>query len=139
MKDSFKKCAHCAGSGVAGVALSHLGCIAAPVGMAALGVAGGAVGGVASIAIGAAFAAAGLGAWYGLRGRHAPPLEKKLVIGSAIAGFALMTAFNCVSGGHEHHHHHMQIEQKEVSENAKFLHMSVAEYLRSICTGNRPS
>jgi hypothetical protein len=139
MKDSFKKCAHCAGSGVAGVALSHLGCIAAPIGMTAIGLAGGAVGGAASIAIGAAFTAAGLGLWYGLRGRHAPPLERKLVIGSALAGFALMTVFNCAGGGHEHHHHHMQMEKKEVSGNAKLLHMSAAEYLRSICISNKPT
>jgi hypothetical protein len=152
MRDSFKKCAHCAGSGAAGVLMGHLGCIAAPAGMAALsaaGIAGGLTGSLVTVAAGAALTLAGLGAWYGLRGRFANAAERRVVIGSAAVGLALMTAFN-LAGGEGHHFGHSHGNallaekwlggldagaRRQVEDNARALHMTPLGYAETMCLG----
>lgn len=101
LRSIFKKCAACAGSGAGGLVAGHLGCILIPAAAAITGAAGLATG--LGIAFGIAATAGGMYVWHRLRGKTAGKWEKRVVIGGAIVGLALSSAFNFLGGRHEHH------------------------------------
>jgi len=114
LRSIFRKCALCAGSGAGGFLAGHAGCIVTPLVIAAAG-ATAATGGVSALAL--AFSAAatfgGLILWRTLRGNNAGKLEKRIVMGSAVTGLLLPSAFNLASG---HHHHHGMAAPSAISE-----------------------
>ncbi len=114
LRSIFKKCALCAGSGAGGFLAGHAGCIVTPLVIAAAG-ATAATAGVSALAL--AFSAAatvgGLFLWRKLRGGHAGKLEKRIVVGSAVTGLLLSSAFNLATG---HHHHHRMAAPSAISE-----------------------
>lgn len=97
----FKKCAACGGSVAGGALAGHLGCIIMPF-LAVTGMATGLATGL-GFAFGAAAAAGGVYLWHRLRGQKASKWEKRIVIGSAIAGLTLSSAFNFFGGKYDHH------------------------------------
>lgn len=106
LRNIFKKCAACAGSGTAGFLIGHAGCVITPLVVAAAGVTTAAAGVSAlALAFGAAATAGGLYAWHKLRGKTATRFEKRLVIGSAMTGLLASTLMMQL-GGHDHHDGH---------------------------------
>lgn len=102
----FKKCALCAGSGAGGLLAGHAGCILAPLVIASAGLTTVTAGmPVLAVAFSAAATAGGLYLWNRLRGKTAGKWEKRIVIGSALVGLGLSSAFHLASGGYDHHHH----------------------------------
>lgn len=162
--NSLKNTAKCACSGGAGLLAGHMGCVITPLALAAMGVTGAlATSPLVMVGAGAAITAASLGLWYGLRGRFAAALERRIVVGSAIAGFALMSAFNLASGhdhsqhqGHHHGHHQAhddvptveaQIwfnrlpkeERQKVRDAAAASGMGLGKYVNSLCLPPSPA
>lgn len=161
-KATLKNTAKCACSGGAGLLAGHMGCVITPIALAAMGVTGVvATSPVVMVGAGAAITAASLGIWYRLRGRFAAALERRIVVGSAVAGFAVMSAFNMVAGhdhhhghGHEHHQHHghhnnndeaptieaqmwfnrlSKEDRQKVRDNAAAQGIGLGKYVNSLC------
>jgi hypothetical protein len=148
---TLKNTAQCACSGGAGLLAGHMGCIITPLALAAMGVTGvAATSPFVMIAAGAAITAASLGLWYGLRGRFAAALERRIVVVSAVAGFALMSAFNMTAAhkhgpgpGNSHNHDHTATRnwynsqtpeaQERIKKSAHQLGLPLAEYINDIC------
>lgn len=104
LRGFLKKTFAAAGGGAGGMLAGHAGCLAAPVLLATAGITTATAGlSVLAIAFSAAATAGGLYAWKHMRGHQAGKWEKRLVIGSAIAGLAISTAMN-LGGLHQHHH-----------------------------------
>ena len=158
--NTLKNTAQCACSGGAGLLAGHMGCVITPLALAAMGVTGVlATSPLVMVGAGAAITAASLGLWYGLRGRFAAALERRIVVGSAIAGFALMSAFNLASGhDHSHHHGHHQThdeaptiesqlwfnrlpqeERQKVRDAAAASGMGLGKYVNSLCVTPAPA
>ena len=104
LRNVFKKCAMCAGSGAGGLLAGHAGCIITPLVIVAAGATTATAGlSVLAVAFGAAATAGGLYAWHKLRGHQAGRWEKGIVIGSALSGLLLSSALH-LGGGHKNHH-----------------------------------
>lgn len=166
--NTLKNTAKCACSGGAGLLAGHMGCVITPLALAAMGVTGVvATSPLVMVGAGAAITAASLGLWYGLRGRFAAALERRIVVGSAVAGFALMSAFN-MAGGHDHSqhqspghgHHHgphqtndeaptveaqiwfnrlSKAERQTVRDAAAASGMGLGKYVNSLCLSPSPA
>ncbi len=95
LKTIFKKCAMCAGSGAGGLLIGHAGCLVTPLVIVASGATATTAGSsLAAMAFGAVATAGGLYAWHKLRGEKAEKAERRLVIGSALTGVLLSSAFH---------------------------------------------
>jgi hypothetical protein len=104
LRGFLKKAFAAVGGGAGGLLAGHAGCLVAPVLLATAGITTATAGlSVLAIAFSAAATAGGLYAWKHMRGHLAGKLEKRLVIGGAIAGLAISTAMN-LGGLHQHHH-----------------------------------
>jgi hypothetical protein len=109
LKSIFKRCATCAGSGAGGLLAGHAGCVITPLVIAAAGMTTATAGmSILAVAFGAAATAGGLYLWHRLRGKQAGKWEKRIVVGSALAGLAFSSAFNLASHHQHHHGMHMQ-------------------------------
>lgn len=103
LRGFLKKAFAAVGGGAGGMLAGHAGCLVAPILLATAGLTTATAGlSVLAIAFSAAATAGGLYAWKHMRGHRAGNLEKRLVIGGAIAGLAVSTAIN-LGGLHQHH------------------------------------
>lgn len=92
-----ESCAYCVAAGSSGILASHAGCLITPA--VTMLVSGGtsAIGHDPAVmtAVGAGINAAVVGGWYfGLGGRFMPLRTKAIVFGTALLGFATVTALN---------------------------------------------
>lgn len=103
----------CAGSGAGGLLAGHAGCIITPAVIAAAGATTLTAGmPLLALAFSAAATAGGLYAWRRLRGPAAGKWEKRIVIGSALSGLLVSTAFHL--GGSHHDHHNMSMPPEAI-------------------------
>lgn len=101
LKAIFSRCAMCVGGAGGGLLAGHAGCIITPVVLATAGVTGLTAGmPLLALAFSAAATAGGLYAWHRLRGHQAGKWEKRIVVGGALAGVLVSSAFQI--GGHHH-------------------------------------
>jgi hypothetical protein len=94
LREVFRECAGCMCGTAGGMALGHIGCIATPLLMAAARIVTAGAAPVLAIAFGVAATAGGLYGWHRLRGHKATRFEKRLVVGGAVIGLALSSAFH---------------------------------------------
>lgn len=103
LRSAFKTCASCMGGAGGGALTGHIGCVVA---LASSGAGNAALSTGASLGLSGVFTAAGLGAWYGLRGRFAGMAERGVVLTGALGGMALMVGVHMSGGHHTGHTQH---------------------------------